>query len=330
MMTRGQSPILYDMSLPPDDFRADVLHGLAAEQKELPCKYFYDQAGAQLFERICSLPEYYLTRTELAILRRYRGEMAELLGERCLLIEFGSGSITKTRMLLDHLAKPSAYVPVDISREQLLSAACLLARDYPGLEVCPVCADFTRPLVLPANGAGPCRRAVYFPGSTIGNFIPDRARLLLNQAARLCGPGGAMLLGADLKKDPRLLHAAYNDSQGVTAAFNLNLLVRINRELKADFQVENFWHHAFYNPCPGRVEMHLVSRLKQSVEVAGREFSFAEGESICTEYSHKYSIDDVASLAQTAGFELQEFWSDELKYFGVFYLTVPFARDEAA
>ena len=247
--------LLHDVAPTADGFRADVLRGLSAPHKELPCKYFYDERGSRLFERICTLPEYYPTRTELAILGRDGREMAERLGPHSLLVEFGSGSSVKTRALLDRLETPAAYIPVDISREQLLASARALIRDYPDLEVRPVCADFTLPFEIPAVSRPACKRVVFFPGSTIGNFPPDKARQLLTRAARLCGTNGGMLLGADLKKDPQLLHAAYNDSQGVTAAFNLNLLVRINRELGADFRVEQFWHHALYNPIEGRIEI---------------------------------------------------------------------------
>jgi dimethylhistidine N-methyltransferase len=311
---------LYDLAPAAADFRADVLSGLAAPEKTLSCKYLYDQAGSQLFERICALPEYYPARTELAILRRHSAEMAELLGPDCLLLEYGSGSSTKTRLLLDHLDRPAGYVPIDISREHLRASARALARDYVDLEVRPVCADFTAPLTLPSPTRPARTRVVYFPGSTIGNFVPAVAQTLLQETARLCGSGGALLLGADLKKDPRLLHAAYNDRQGVTAAFNLNLLVRINRELSADFQIDRFCHYALYNPRAGRIEMYLLSRIAQRASVAGHEFFFAEGEAICTEYSHKYSLADLHTMAQRAGFAVDRIWTDELNYFGVLYL----------
>jgi len=303
-------------------FRADVIRGLSERHKELSCKYFYDEKGAQLFERICTLPEYYPTRAELAILARHGREMAEHIGPDCLLVEFGSGASVKTRALLDRLTTPAAYIPVDISREQLLETARSLIRDYPGLEVRPVCADFTLPFDLPAISRPARKRVVYFPGSTIGNFPPDKARQLLGRAARLCAPNGGMLLGADLKKDPRLLHAAYNDRQGVTAAFNLNLLVRINRELCGDFRPGQFWHHALYNPLEGRVEIYLVSRLDQYVNVAGHRFFLAEGEPICTEYSYKYSATDLNELASASGFTVEQLWMDESRYFCVLYLTV--------
>jgi dimethylhistidine N-methyltransferase len=303
-------------------FRDDVLRGLSAPEKWLPCKYFYDDAGSELFERICGLVEYYLTRTELAIMERDAEAMAGRVGPRCLLIEFGSGSSLKTRWLLDRLPEVAAYVPVDIAREHLLASARSLAAAYPGLEVLPLCADFTRPLKPPRTARAADRRVVYFPGSTIGNLTGEEAVGLLRQTARLCGRGGGLLLGVDLKKDPAVIEAAYNDARGVTAAFNRNLLVRINRELGGSFDVAAFWHHAFYTPREGRIEMHLVSRRDQRATVAGREFAFAEGESIRTEYSYKYSLNDLRALAAEAGWEVEQVWTDERTYFGVLYLTV--------
>jgi dimethylhistidine N-methyltransferase len=303
-------------------FRADVLRGLSAPQKELACKYFYDEAGSELFERITHLEEYYPTRTELAIMRRHARDMAALIGPRCLLVEFGSGSSQKTRLLLDHLVEPLAYVPIDVSSEHLRRSAAALAADYPSVEVLPICADFTRPVEVPARAAPAARRVIYFPGSTIGNFTLPEAQRLLRQSARWCGAGGAMLLGADLKKDPRLLHDAYNDRLGVTAAFNTNLLARINRELGADFPLHEFWHHAFYNSSEGRIEMHLVCKRAQKVRVAGREFTLAEGESIRTEYSYKYSPADLDGLARSSGLRVQGDWTDGRGYFCVLYLTV--------
>jgi L-histidine Nalpha-methyltransferase len=314
--------LLLDGGVPPNQFRADVLRGLSARAKEIPSKYFYDEAGSKLFDRICELEEYYPTRTELAIMRQHAGEMAALVGPGCLLAEYGSGSSVKSRLLLDRLEAPAAYVPIDISREHLLESAAALARDYPHLEVLPVCADFTRPFDLPATARRPWRRVVYFPGSTIGNFTPDEAVKLLRRTARLGGPGSGLLLGVDMKKEPQVLHAAYNDARGVTAAFNRNLLVRINRELGADFQPEQFWHHACYNPTEGRVEMHLVSRQGQRVRVAGEVFALAEGESIRTEYSYKFGPTDLRRLAAASGYEVRGAWTDGGRYFSVLYLVV--------
>jgi dimethylhistidine N-methyltransferase len=316
-------PVAQPPEAPPaKEFRLDVLRGLSRRDRALPCKYFYDPAGCRLFDRICTLPEYYLTRTELRILRQYGAEMGRLLGPDCLLIEYGSGNGLKTRLLLDHLISPAAYIPVDIAPEQLSESARALARDYPHINIRPLCIDFTRRFEIHGDGLAPRRRVVYFPGSTIGNFTPQQALELLRRSAYICGPGGGMLLGVDLKKDPKLIEAAYNDRQGVTAAFNLNLLTRINRELGADFRLDRFWHYAPYNPREGRVEAHLVSCSDQSVCVADSEFFFVEGESICTEYSYKYSLRDVRNLAEAAGFTLQHVWLDDLKRFSVQYLSV--------
>ncbi|MGH7907750.1 MAG: L-histidine N(alpha)-methyltransferase [Candidatus Binataceae bacterium] len=319
------SPQDLNLASPAANFRSDVLHGLSARNKTLPSKYLYDETGSRLFDQICELSEYYPTRTELAILRQHGARMAAMLGDNCLLIEFGSGSSLKTRLLLDHLT-PAAYIPIDISCEPLMESARSLARDYPHLDVRPVCADFTRPVELPELTRSALRRVVYFPGSTIGNFTPNDARALLQSAAHLCGSGGAMLLGADLKKNPRLIEAAYNDREGITAAFNLNLLVRINRELDGDFELGRFWHHALYNPREGRIEMHLVSRQEQRVGVAGQQFFFVEGESICTEYSYKYSLRGLRDLAEAAGFAVERVWTDDHRLFSAHYLTV---RDAA-
>lgn len=303
-------------------FRADVLRGLGAPKKELPCKYFYDEAGSELFERITELEEYYPTRAERAIMERHAVEMAELLGPRCLLIEYGSGSSSKTRLLLDHLRDPAGYVPIDVSGEHLRRTCRALAEEYPRVKVLPLCADFTRPLRLPTRQGPAARRVVYFPGSTLGNFSPVEATRLLRRTADLCGRGGGFLVGIDLQKQPRLIEAAYNDRQGVTAAFNRNILVRINRELGADFDIDQFAHRAFYNVARERIEMHLVSRRDQTVHVGGLRFFFAEGESIHTENSHKFGLRTMAELAQAGGFAVERVWTDERQYFSVFYLTL--------
>lgn len=302
-------------------FRADVLDGLRAAAPHLPSKYFYDAAGSELFEQITRLDEYYLTRTELAIMREHATEMAGCLGRRCLLIEYGSGSSAKTRLLLDR-ADPAAYVPIDISGTALFEAAAALARDYPKVEVLPVCDDFAQPVELPAPRAAPARRVVYFPGSTIGNFTEVEAAALLDRTRALCGPGGGLLLGADLQKDVATLDAAYNDRRGVTAAFNRNLLVRINRELGANFDVEQFEHHAFYSTAHGRIEMHLVSRQAQRVDIGAARFLFPAGASIRTEYSYKYTLAGLEELAASGGFTIQRTWTDPRRRFAVVYLTV--------
>jgi dimethylhistidine N-methyltransferase len=314
----------HDVGPERDDFRADVLHGLRQARKQIPCKYFYDQRGSQLFDRICELPEYYPTRTELGIMARHGAEMAGAMGPRCRIVEYGSGSSTKTRVLLDHAQDPCSYVPLDISREHLLDAAARLAACYPGLNILPVCADYTSRFTLP-DGDGAARTIIYFPGSTIGNFEPQEARAFLQGAAGRAGPGGGMLIGVDLKKDPATLHAAYNDTTGVTATFNLNLLQRINRELQGDFNLDQFAHYAFYNPRLGRIEMHLVSRRAQTVSVGDERFDIREGEAIFTESSYKYTLDQFASLASVSGWKVETVWTDEWRLFSVQYLV---KRDE--
>lgn len=299
----------------------DVLEGLARAQKALPPKYFYDARGSALFERICTLPEYYPTRTEMDIMRVSAHEMARLLGPGCALLEYGSGSGMKTRVLLDAL-KPVAYLPIDIAVDALKASADGVARDFPDVEVVAVWADYSQPLdIAPLRGIEAQRRAVYFSGSTIGNFTPDEARVFLERARRLVGPGGAMLVGVDLQKDPKLLHAAYNDAQGVTAEFNLNLLERLNRELGADFQLRNWAHRAFYDMDLGRIEMHLVSARAQHVAIGDARFDFRAGETIHTENSYKYTVDGFRSMAAEAGFSPQAWWTDPARYFSVHYLV---------
>jgi dimethylhistidine N-methyltransferase len=304
-----------------DAFRCDVLRGLRRGRKALPCKYFYDARGSQLFEQICELEEYYPTRCELEILERRVGAMADAAGRGCVLIEYGSGSSRKTRRLLDCLHAPAAYVPVDISGEHLAHSAGRLTRRYPSLRVAPVCADFTRPFELPAAARSGGRRVLYFSGSTIGNFRPREAVRLLAGMARLVGPGGGLLIAADLKKDPAVLEPAYDDRMGVTAAFNLNLLARINRELGADFALDRFRHHAFYNARRGRVEMHLVSREDQSVRIGDEVVTFAAGESVRTEYSYKYSPADFRAVAARAGLRVEHVWTDARGWFSVQWLA---------
>ena len=312
---------LCDLSPERERFLSDVLEGLTRSAKTLPCKYFYDARGSALFDRICTLPEYYPTRTELAILRRHAGAMAAAIGPRCLLVEYGSGSSTKTRLLLDRLAEPAAYVPVDISREHLLQSAAALAAHYPRLRVIPVCADFTRPFALP-DVPDAARVVGYFPGSTIGNFAPADARKFLADVAEQCGPGGALLIGVDLTKPRSVLEPAYDDARGVTAEFNRNLLRRANRELGADFDLAAFDHRAFWNASLGRVEMHLVSRRDQVVRIAGQAIPFAKGESIHTENSHKYELEGFAALAAAAGFTVERVWTDDAELFSVQLLRV--------
>jgi dimethylhistidine N-methyltransferase len=307
---------------PADPFLADVLAGLRKPQKELPCKYFYDAAGSALFDRICELPEYYPTRTETAILRAHAPAMGERLGSGCQVVEYGSGSGTKTPLLLAALPRPAAYVPVDISGDHLLRSAAAIARAFPDLPVTPVAADFTRPFTVPPLRPPLARRVAFFPGSTIGNFAPAEAVALLRQMARLVGPGGSLLIGADLTRDERTLLAAYDDPAGVTAAFNRNLLVRANRELGADFDLAAFRHRAVYDPGRGRVEMHLVSTREQTVRVAGTRFHFEAGEHIHTENSHKYTEAGFRELAGRAGFCPVQAWADDRRRFGVLLFAV--------
>jgi dimethylhistidine N-methyltransferase len=316
---------LYDFEPVADRLCEDAWHGLTAPEKSLPPKYFYDERGARLFERICDVEEYYLMRTEISILREHVGAIADRLGPDCRIVEFGSGSGVKTRILLRSLTAPAAYVPVDISRGQLAAFALSVAEEFPHLEVLPVCADYTRWYALPPAGAA--RRTVaFFPGSTIGNLSPDDARGFLLHVRELCGPGGGMLLGADLRKDPSLLERAYNDEAGITAEFNLNVLRRINRECGADFDLECFRHHAFFRAEHGRIVMQLVSREAQTTQLpapGGGSFpiTFAQGEPIVTEYSYKYTPEGMRELVSAAGWSVDGFWTDARDWFGVWLLS---------
>ena len=301
--------------------RDEVLRGLRGDPKTLPPKLFYDEAGAALFERITALDEYYLTRAELAVLRARVGEIAALAGPRCALVEYGSGAGVKVRLLLDALSAPAAYVPIDISREQLARVAAELAAAYPEVAVRPVCADYTAPLRLPPLPRG-VRRLAFFPGSTIGNFHPTEAAAFLRRVARVVGPDGALLLGVDRRKDGRVLHAAYDDREGVTAAFNRNLLARLNRELGADFDLARFHHRAVWNRRASRIEMHLVSDASQAVHVAGEPIAFARGETIWTESSYKYDRARLDRLAAEGGFRIERLWTDEGERFWVAFLAV--------
>jgi len=305
-----------------ESFLDDVLDGLSRRPRELPCKYFYDATGSALFERICELEEYYPTRTELAILEAHADEMAALLGERCLVIEPGSGSGRKTRLLLERLRRPAAYVPLDISAEPLERLARDLARSHPDLEVLPVCADYTADPALPRPRTQAARRAVFFPGSTIGNLHPPQAVAFLKQTAALCGRGGALLVGVDLPKARALLERAYDDAEGVTAHFNRNLLARIDRELGADFDPDAFRHRALWSRARRRVEMHLVAERAQTVRLAGRRFEIAPGESIRTECSYKWSLRAFRALAADAGWRVRRVWTDPRRWFSVQFLTL--------
>lgn len=303
-------------------FLADVLSGLSKPRKSLPTQYLYDEEGSRLFDEICELPEYYPTRTELGIMDARAGEMADAIGSDALVVEYGSGSSTKTRLLLEALDTPVAYVPVDISKEHLMRSARTLAARFETLEVLPVCADFTVAFDVPEPKRSPKRRIVYFPGSTIGNFEPDGAVALLRTMAREAGPGGGLLIGVDLRKQASVLEAAYDDAQGVTAAFNLNLLTRANRELGANFDVSAFKHRAPYDEQAGRIEMLLVSQVAQVVSIGDHRFHFEAGEEIHTEYSHKYTVEAFAALAAQAGFRPVQVWTDNHALFSVHYLEL--------
>lgn len=302
-------------------FLSEALAGLTKPQKTLPCKYFYDARGSQLFEEICDLDEYYPTRTELRIMEQHVDDMAHAIGPNVRLVELGAGSGRKTRLLIDALDGPAAYLPVEISQAALDGCARRLRDEFPGLEVLSVCADYTRQVALPRPQAGYEGTAAYFPGSTIGNFEPQAARNFLQRIAKLVGEGGGLLIGVDLEKDREVLECAYNDARGVTAAFNLNLLERINRELNADFDLDAFHHRARWSADQSRIEMHLVSRREQQVTLGNEVIDFAEGEYITTEYSHKYTRDSFEALAQSAGFSAKQVWTDDRQWFSVWYLT---------
>jgi dimethylhistidine N-methyltransferase len=300
------------------DFPDALLEGLSSEPKRVACKYFYDAAGAELFQRICELPEYYPTRTELGLLRRHGADFARLIGPDVEIVEFGAGSAEKIGILLAALDRPRAYVPVEISGESLTGLVARIRTDHPTLDVRPLLADFTAPLP-PSLFTPGARRIGFFPGSTVGNFTRTEARDFLAGAARLLR-GGGLLIGVDLVKDPAVLHAAYNDSAGVTAAFNRNLLVRANREAGANFDLARFAHYAPYNVEKRRIDMYLVSTAAQLVRVGGRPIAFAEGEAIHTESSHKYTIEDFRSLAVQAGFSPRAVWTDPERLFSVHWL----------
>ncbi len=322
MKTTSIGPFtLYDYAPTREDsFRTEVLRGLAKPKKSIPCKFFYDERGSRLFDDICELEEYYPTRTELSILEKYNQDIARELGARPLLIELGSGSGNKTRLVLDHLDDPAAYVPIDIAREHLISSAALLLDAYAdrGLEVLPVCVDYTKNFDIPRARRPTQNLVFYFPGSTIGNLSPEEAVQFLMHL-RLLARGGpcGLLVGADLRKDRAILEAAYNDRAGVTAAFNLNVLVRINRELGADFNLERFRHRAFYDAKEGRIEMHLVSTCDQTVHIGDAVISFREAESIVTEHSYKFSQESMTDIASRGGFRVDRVWTDDNRLFSV-------------
>ena len=304
---------------PTSAFAGDVIEGLSRPAKRLPPKYFYDAAGSELFEQITRLPEYYPTRTELGILRERGAEICSMLGQGAALVEFGAGSTAKVRLLLERCSF-SAYVPVDISGDFLNAQARALRKDFPALDVCPVTADFTAPFALPA-AIKSMAKVGFFPGSTIGNFEPDDASGFLRSVRKILGAGARMVVGVDLEKDERVLHAAYNDAAGVTARFNLNVLVRINEELGGNFDLSAFSHRAIYNRERHRIEMHLVSRKAQTVRILGHSFAFRANETIHTESSYKYSLERFAALAQGSGWSPTASWTDVDAMFSVHALT---------
>jgi len=310
-LSRGASP-------QEDSFAGNLLAGLSKTPKEIACKYFYDESGSRLFDAICDLPEYYQTRTEMALLSRHAAEIAALMGEGVEIVEFGAGSLRKVRILLDAACNPRAYTPLDISGDYLCNVVRSLAADYPALTLRPLVGDFTLPLEIPTL-PGPMRRAGFFPGSTIGNFKPDAAMALLRRMRSTLN-GGGLLVGVDLVKDPVRLHAAYNDAAGVTALFNKNLLARANRELGADFDPEGFAHYAPYNAAAHRIEMYLVSLKRQSVSLCGQRFDFAQGEPVHTEDSHKYTMESFREMAARAGFNPRAVWTDQDRLFSLHWL----------
>ena len=307
---------------PREAFLRDLHRALATQPHCISPKYFYDELGSLLFERICSLPEYYPTRTELALLQRHAHDIANLAGAHAEIVEFGAGSLLKVRLLLAALEQPARYLPIDISCTHLMNAAQQLARDYPHLDVYPIAADYTHMLCLPPPLAHTGQRVGFFPGSTLGNFTPQERLQFLQTAAQVLH-GGALLLGVDLVKSPATLHAAYNDAQGVTAAFNLNLLARANRELDCNFELAHFAHYAFYNAPQRRIEMHLISQCRQQVQLAGHCYEFAKGDSLHTENSYKFSLDDLHEQSIQAGFTPGPVWTDENQLFCVCWLDAP-------
>jgi dimethylhistidine N-methyltransferase len=324
MNHRASSAALFEAAPARLSFLEETIAGLSQSPRTLPCKFFYDERGAELFQKICELPEYYITRTELKILRLHGAEIASMLGSRIELIGLGTGAGTKTRILLEELHEPAVYVPIDISNEQLQKSTARFHNKFPQLEILPICADYLERFELPLPRRPSLRSVVYFPGSTIGNFEPSAAIEFLRRLVDLSGNGGGLLIGVDLQKDRHVIEAAYNDSAGVTAEFNLNLLARANRELGADFDLLRWTHRAIYNSSAGRIEMYLISETDQSVRIEDRQFHFQSGEKILTEYSYKHTPEGLAALAGKAGFEFEKAWTDEARLFGIFYFTVKF------
>ncbi|MFN3657264.1 MAG: L-histidine N(alpha)-methyltransferase [Pseudolabrys sp.] len=323
MIALARSPRRQPVNEETSAFAQDVLNGLTSTPKRIPAKYFYDEAGSDLFERITEQPEYYPTRCEMEILRTQGAEIGKLIPAGAALVEFGSGSSRKVRLLLEATPQVAAYVPVDISGGMLAREAAALRTDFPALKVKPVAADFCHPFPLPVEAKTAPARVGFFPGSTIGNFEPHEAAAFLRHAGRMLGAGSTLIVGVDLIKPAAVLNAAYNDAAGVTAAFNLNLLARINRELGGDFRLDGFEHHAFYNRERHRIEMHLASLKRQKVKVLGETIDFRAGETIHTENSYKYSVEKLSALARGVGWQPAGAWTDPRKYFSVQAFTLP-------
>jgi dimethylhistidine N-methyltransferase len=304
-----------------EDILSEVIEGLSGDEKRLPSKLFYDERGSLLFDEICGLDEYYPTRTEMRIMKDNIEEMSSLLGEGTLLIELGSGSSTKIRLLLDHIPGLAGYVPIDISSEHLFSAAESLKADYPHIDIFPLAADYTKMFRLPEIGKSFDHIAAYYPGSTIGNFTPQEAKEFLGRIAGIIGSNGGMLIGVDLKKDIKTLEAAYNDNMGVTAEFNLNILSHLNNEINTDFDKDKFEHLAFFNDEESRIEMHLISKEEHGVRLDGSSVEFKKGDDILTEYSYKYTLESFAELV-SEDFEVRKVWTDEKNLFSIQYLRV--------
>ncbi len=302
--------------------RDDVIAGLRRSQKMIPAKYLYDEQGSILFDQICDLEEYYPTLTEMGILRDNIDEIKDIVGPNCLLIEYGSGSGDKTRILLEHLITPAGYVPIEISKEALLASAKRLTAAYPHVCVLPVCADFMQPIKIPTSIKAAGQRLIFFPGSTIGNMAPEESTAFLMRCATVCGPGGGMLIGVDLKKDTAKLEAAYDDTEGVSAAFAMNVLDRFNRELDANFDSSKFCYHSVYNHEDGRIEMGIKSLADQVVGFGNSEIAFAQDEVMFTEFSHKFSLGQWQEKANRAGFDIVHVWTDPRQLFSVQYMTV--------
>lgn len=310
---------LYDLK-PEVLLRDEIFQGLSQPQKAISAKFLYDQRGSELFNQICELQEYYLTRTEIALLKKHCSAISQIIGEGCLLVEYGSGSSTKIRILLDALFQPAVYIAIDVSKEHMRKAATSLANAYPQLEVVTICADYTREFALPLSDATG-KKAIFFPGSTIGNLEPNEVSNLLKQSLVYLAKGDGMLIGVDLKKLPEIHHATYNDSLGISATFVYNLLARLNRELNANFQRSGFKYRAFYNQEYSRVEVNLVSIQKQTVRIENQEFEFQRGETIHIQNAYKYTVEEFQAIAKQVGFEPTHVWVDADNLFSIHYLS---------